>query len=36
MMSYIEKINNVLVPNITEHEVAIDLFTDCSGLSLRL
>lgn len=33
-MSYIERINEVLVPNITEDAVVLDLFAGCGGLSL--
>jgi DNA (cytosine-5)-methyltransferase 1 len=33
-MSYIELINNLLVPKITEKAVVLDLFAGCGGLSL--
>lgn len=33
-MSYIERINEVLVPNITEDALVLDLFAGCGGLSL--
>ncbi|MDP9077397.1 MAG: DNA cytosine methyltransferase [Bacteroidota bacterium] len=33
-MSYIELINNLLTPKITESEVVLDLFAGCGGLSL--
>lgn len=33
-MNYIERINTVLVPNITEDAVVLDLFAGCGGLSL--
>jgi DNA (cytosine-5)-methyltransferase 1 len=33
-MEYIEKINTVLKPNITEPETVLDLFAGCGGLSL--
>ena len=31
---YIRRINNTLVPNITEEAVVLDLFAGCGGLSL--
>ena len=31
---YIEQINNILHPKITEKEFVIDLFAGCGGLSL--
>lgn len=33
-MSYIELINNLLIPNVTEDAVVLDLFAGCGGLSL--
>lgn len=33
-MSYIELINNLLTPKITENEIVLDLFAGCGGLSL--
>ena len=33
-MSYIELINNLLVPKVTENAVVLDLFAGCGGLSL--
>jgi DNA (cytosine-5)-methyltransferase 1 len=33
-MSYIEKINQILVPKITEKALVLDLFAGCGGLSL--
>ena len=34
VMGYIEKINELLVPNTTEDAVVLDLFAGCGGLSL--
>ena len=34
MANYIDTINNLLKPNITEPEVVLDLFAGCGGLSL--
>jgi len=34
MINYIDHINQVLVPNITEEAVVLDLFAGCGGLSL--
>lgn len=34
MSSYVEHINKVLKPKITENEVVLDLFAGCGGLSL--
>lgn len=33
-MNYIELINTVLIPNITEEAIVLDLFAGCGGLSL--
>ncbi len=33
-MGYVEKINELLVPNTTEDAVVLDLFAGCGGLSL--
>jgi DNA (cytosine-5)-methyltransferase 1 len=33
-MVFVEKINSILRPNITEKEVVLDLFAGCGGLSL--
>ena len=33
-MQYVEYINNILIPKITEKEVILDLFAGCGGLSL--
>ncbi|MDR2512127.1 MAG: DNA cytosine methyltransferase [Bacteroidales bacterium] len=34
MADYVEHINKILKPNITEQEVVLDLFAGCGGLSL--
>lgn len=34
MLNYIDYINDTLKPKITEHEVVLDLFAGCGGLSL--
>jgi len=33
-MSYIELINNLLIPKVTEDAIVLDLFAGCGGLSL--
>lgn len=33
-MSYIELINNLLIPSVTEDAIVLDLFAGCGGLSL--
>lgn len=34
MTNYIDNLNNILKPNVTEDEVVLDLFAGCGGLSL--